>query len=420
MFTGLDARVERIEFGKSPRGEPYFNVIKLVGGSLREFWFPLRGYKLASDEIVAALSVGEELSPESVWKVFGYVVETIAPMLSVPTRPGLHEHCFVLPNGRVLGTDSWRVFLPSADGSRAGLFDDEGAVDEWRAIPGLAHGNPLLTMAIAFGLTGPVAALLGVDAPRIQLIGSCRPLISAVEDVVAAMWRRSRAEDAGYAQSWSQPLHVLHRIAAERTHTMMVIDDVAPTNADVGPARHSWDAGLGRHLPNESDETTIGVAQATPIFSVSTDIAAARTRRGAVRGGLQDRLIHIALDDGRSWIEDLHDYPDEEIFLLELNRQVRTHSGFMASFIIEVLLYMRDDDSVPTLRRYRDDYLQMARNCFAGVGDHTTRHEAFATIFATGEYLLVDCEFVPWRISDLGESLLVCEAAAIKTANEGF
>ena len=285
----------------------------------------------------------------------------------------------------------------------------------------MAHGNPLLTMAIAFALTGPVAALLGVDAPRIQLIGSCRPLISAVEDVVAAMWRRSRAEDAGYAQSWNQPLHVLHRIAAERTHTMMVIDDAAPTNADVGSDSQSWDAGHGRHPPNESHETIMGVPRGTPIFSVSSDIAAARARRcSAVRGGLQDRLIHIALDDGRSWIEDLHDYPDEEIFLLELNRQVRTHSGFMASFIIDVLLDMRDDDSVPTLRRYRDDYLQRARNCFAGVGDHTTRHEAFATIFATGEYLLVDCEHVPWRISDLAESLLVCEAAAIKTANEGF
>ena len=287
-FTSLDARVERIEFGKTQQGSRFFKVIQLVRGGLREYCFLLRDYKFARDQIVAALSVGEELSPECVWDLFGCVVETIAPMLSVPTQPGLHEYCFVLPNGRVLGTDPWPVFLPSADGSRAGLFDDKGDVDAWRAIPDLAHGNPLLTMAIAFALTGPVAALLGVDAPRIQLIGSCRPLISAVEDVVAAMWRRSRAEDAGYAQSWNQPLHVLHRIAAERTHTMMVIDDATPTNADVGSDSQSWDAGHGRHPPNENHETIMGVSRGTPIFSVSTDIAAARARRrGAVRGGLQ-------------------------------------------------------------------------------------------------------------------------------------
>ena len=165
----------------------------------------------------------------------------------------------------------------------------------------------------------------------------------------------------------------------------------------------------------------MGVARGTPIFSVSTDMAAARARlHGAVRGGLEDRLIDIALDDGRSWFEDLHGYPDEARFLSALNRLVTTHTGFMASFIIGVLLELRRDDWVSTLRRNRDDCLKMARNCFAGVGDHTTRHEAFATIFATGAYLLVDCEFVPWRISDLAESLLVCEAAAIKTANEGF
>ena len=120
-FTSMDARVERIEFGKSQQGDRFFKVVKLVRGKLREHWFPLRGYKRACDEIVAALSVGEELSPESVWNLFGYAVETAGPMLSVPTRPGLHGDCFVLPNGRVLGLEPWRVFLPSADGSRIGL-----------------------------------------------------------------------------------------------------------------------------------------------------------------------------------------------------------------------------------------------------------------------------------------------------------
>ena len=420
-FTSLEARVERIEFGKTQKGNRFFKVIQLVRGRLRECCFLLRDYKLARDQIVTALSVGDDRSPESVWNLFEYTVETAGPKLSDPTRPGLHEDCFVLPNGRVLGVLPWRVFLPSAEGSRIGLFGDEGDVDEWEAIPDLAHGNPLLTMAIAFAVTGPVAALLGIDAPCIQLIGSCRPVMSAIEDVVAAMWRRSRVEDAGYAQSWRQPLHVLHQIAAERTHTMMVIDDAPPTNADLGSDRQSWDAGHGRHPPNESHETMLGVSRCTPIFSVLTDIAAARARRrGAVRGGFQDRLIHIALDDGRSWIEDLHDYPDEAIFLSALNRLVRTHSGFVANFIIEVLCDVRHGDLVSTLRRYRNDHLGIARNCFARTGDYTTRHEAFATIFAAGASLLVDCELVPWKLSDLREALLVCEAAAIKTANDGF
>jgi hypothetical protein len=420
-FTSLDARVERIEFGKTQKGNRFFKVIKLIRGRLQEYPFLLRDYKLARDQIVATLSVGEELTPESVWNLFGYTVETAGPKLSVPTRPGLHEDCFVLPNGRVLGLLPWRVFLPSVDGSRVGPFHDDGDAGEWEAIPELAHGNPLLTMAIAFAVTGPVAALLGVDAPRIQLIGSCRPVISAVEDVVAAMWRRSRVEDADYAQSWSEPLHVLHRIAAERTHTMMVIDDAAPTNADLRSDRQSSGAGHGTHLPNESDETAIGVARATPIFSVSTDIAAARARRrGAVRGGPQDRLIDVALDDGRSWLEYLHDYPNEKSFLSALNRLVRTHSGFMASFIIDVLCDVRGEDLVSTLRRHRNNYLRMARNCFTGEGDHVMRHEAFATIFAAGAGLLVDWENVPWELSDLAESLLVCEGAAIKTAKEGF
>ena len=388
-----DARVERVEFGRTQQGDPFFKVVKLVRGRPREYWFPLRDYKLARDEIVAVLNVGEERSPESVWNLFGYAVETAGPKLSFPTRPGLHEDCFVLPNGRVLGPVPWRVFLPSADGSRIGLFDDEGDVGEWEAIPDLAHGNPLLTMAIAFAVTGPVAALLGIDAPRIQLIGSCRAVMSAVEDVVAAMWRRSRAEDAGYTESWKEPRSVLDRIAAERTHTMLVIDDAAPTNADIGADRESGDAGHGRQLPNESHQTIMGGTRATPIFSVSTDIAAARARRqGAVRGGLEDGLINIALDDRPSWFEDLHGYSNEANFLSAVNRLVRRNGGFMASFIIEVFCEVRNDHLVSRLRRHRDDYLKIAQHRFAAMGDHAMRHEAFGTIFAAGASLLVDWE----------------------------
>jgi hypothetical protein len=99
----------------------------------------------------------------------------------------------------------------------------------------------------------------------------------------------------------------------------------------------------------------------------------------------------------------------------------RCSIGFMANFFIGVFCEVRDidDDLVSTLRRHHGNYLKKAGNCFAGNGDHAMRHEAFATIFAAGG-LLVDWENVPWGVSDLTESLLVCEAAAIKTAKEGF
>jgi hypothetical protein len=54
-FTSLDARVERIEFGKTQKGNRFFKVIQLVRGRLRECCFLLRDYKLARDQIVTAL-----------------------------------------------------------------------------------------------------------------------------------------------------------------------------------------------------------------------------------------------------------------------------------------------------------------------------------------------------------------------------
>jgi hypothetical protein len=421
----LNAHVERIEFSKTQDGEPFLKVVKLVGGERREYRFPLHDYELARDEIIAALSVGEEAWYD--WGAIEYLVETIGPMVSGPTRPGLYEDCFVLPNGQVLfalaNHPGLPVFLPSVDGSRSGLTVHEGSYEEWAGIADLAHGNPLLTMAMAFAFTGPVAALLGIDAPHIQLVGSCSPFLFALEDVVASIWRRSRVEDAGYAQSWSQPQNVLYRIAAERAHTIMVIDDAAREKPDVEADKQSEDTERDSHLLNQQGKTTVGLGRATPIFSVSTDIAAARARCcGAVRGGLSDRLIHIALEDGRSWIENLHDHPNESSFLLELNGRVRAQGGFIAALFIEILYDVLPNvhSFVPDLHRYRDDYLRMARERFAEMGDHTARHEAFATIFAAGAGLLVSFYDDLLELSDLTESVLVCEAAARKTANEGF
>ena len=42
---------------------------------------------------------------------------------------------------------------------------------------------------MALGLTGPVSALLGVEAPKIQLIGSCGVAMNAVANVAASMVR---------------------------------------------------------------------------------------------------------------------------------------------------------------------------------------------------------------------------------------
>jgi Domain of unknown function (DUF927) len=420
--TDSDTRIERIEFAKTRDGAQVFQVIKVVGGELREYWFPLEECEVARDEIVAALSIGE--APWLEWATVQYLVETLGPMVLGPTQPGLYEACFVLPNGQVifpLATNpSLPVFLPSVDGSRSGLPIHEGDYAEWGGMARLTRGNPLLTMAIAFAFTGPVAALLGVDAPHIELVGSCSSFMFAVEDLVASIWRRSRVEDAGYAQSWDQPQNVLYRIAAERAHTIMVIDDAPRENRDGGADRQSENAGRDSHLLSASNKTNIGVGRATPIFSVSTNIAASRARRcGAV---LRDRLIHIAVDDGQPWIADLHDYPNESAFLSALNRLVRRQSGYIAAFFIEILcdVLPHVDSFVPQLQGYRDSYLRMARDSFAAMGDHAMRHEAFATIFAAGAGILVSMIGGPLELSDLTDSVLACEAAAIKTANEGF
>ena len=415
-----NARVERIEFGKSQQGDPFFKITKLLRGTFREYWFPLRDYELERAQIMAALSEGgEERWAENDWGLFNDAVKIAAPKLSVPTRPGWHEDCFVLPNGRVLGLPNWRVFLPSADGSRSGLFDDDGRVEEWEAIPALAHGNSLLTMAIAFALTGPIAALLGIDAPCIQLIGSPGFAMSVIEDVVAAMWRRSRVEDAGFVESWNGPRRALDKIAEERAQTMLVIDDATPAEGAHSRFEDDWCPG---HARNERPKTMMKVARSAPVFSVSTNIDAARARRqGAARGGLEDRLIDIALDNSQSWLEELHGYPDDKTFLSDFHWLVRTHSGFLANFIVGYLDEMRYGDGwISKRHRRRKQYLKIARKSFAGRGDHEARHQAFATIFAAGESLLVGCELVPWSRSDLVESLLKCEAAAIDTANAGL
>ena len=91
---------------------------------------------------------------------------------------------------------------------------------------------------------------------------------------------------------------------------MLVIDDATPAEGAHSRFEDDWCPG---HARNERPETMMRVARSAPVFSVSTNIAAARARRhGAARGGLEDRLIDIALDNSQSWLEELHGYPDDE------------------------------------------------------------------------------------------------------------
>jgi hypothetical protein len=134
---------------------------------------------------------------------------------------------------------------------------------------------------------------------------------------------------------------------------------------------------------------------------------------------MMDGMIDIALDDGQSCFEDLHDYADEGGFVAGLQRLARNTSGYVANTIVDLLCESEEGDSREPPRAVRESYVASARGCFGRSGAYAEHHSAFATIYAAGVQLLIETEFVPWTMSELEESILICEAAAIRTAGKG-
>jgi uncharacterized protein (DUF927 family) len=95
----------------------------------------------------------------------------------------------------MFGHDSrLRVCLPEIYREFADKFASRGTLDAWQRIAKLAIGNSRLMLALALAFAGPVASLLNVEPPSVQLVGMNGAGKSAILTAAGSVCRDVRRE----------------------------------------------------------------------------------------------------------------------------------------------------------------------------------------------------------------------------------
>jgi putative DNA primase/helicase len=321
-----------------------------------------------------------------------------------------------------------RVCLPSIYREFADKFASRGTLSAWQRIAELAIGNSRLVLAVALAFTGPVASLLKVEPPGVQLVGMNGAGKTAILTAAGSVWGGRDDEIGTFAESWAQTKNKIDVLAAAHSGAFLVLDDTRTFERDTRVGFGNFKEAVMRmaegRLKGRHGDTGAPVQSRTPFLSSSNDSQddMARAVGDEIDDALRGRLIDVPLPAGIvGAFEDLHDFVDHAAFSVELLRVARQNYGVASvEFIQRMVEWCEQDEAglVAWLQARREAYLRLARRRVRSTSRDLTRfHQRFATIYAAGA-LAISLGVLPWNYGLLWEALLGCEAAHVELVGE--
>src|SRR5271166_5577854 len=415
-----------IAMGRCPQGHHFLELQIVVGGWRRRRILSMEEFEAAPDRVIALLEAGL-VTPSSRADFRRRVQEklrTLRPAFRVATRPGWYGRCFVLPSGEVFGHDPrLRVCLPEIYREFADKFASRGTLQGWQRIAELAIDNSRLMLAVALAFTGPVASLLRVEPPSIELVGMNGAGKTAILTVAGSVWGGRDDELGTFAESWAQTKNKVDVLAAAHSGTLLVLDDTRTFERNTRTRFGNFKEAVMRiaegRLKGRHGDAGAPVRWRTPFLSASNDSLddMARAVGDEIDDALRGRLIDVPLTAGIvGAFEDLKGFPDHAAFSVELLRVARQNYRVAAEQFLDGTVRWRARDEkglIAWLRARREAYLRFAKRRVKSTSRDLTRfHQRFATIYAAGALAIV-LGVLPWSYGLLWEALLGCEEAHV-------
>jgi len=423
--------IEIVAMGRCPQEHHFLELQIVVGGRRRRRILSMLEFEAAPDPMIASLEAGL-MTPSSRTHFRRRVhegVRTLRPTFRVATRPGWYGRSFVLPSGRVFGHDpGLRVCLPEIYREFADKFASRGSLQRWQRIAELAVGNSRLMLAVALAFTGPVASLLKVEPPSIQLVGMNGAGKTAIVTAAGSVWGGRDDELGTFAESWAQTKNKVDVLAAAHGGALLVLDDTRTfergSRVGFGNFKEAVMRMAEGRLKGRYGDAGAPVRSRTPVLSGSNDSLddMARAVGDEIDDALRGRLIDVPLPAGIvGAFEDLHDYADHAAFSVELLRVARENYGVAsARFLDGIVRWLARDGKglVAWLQARREGYLRLARRRVRSTSRDLTRfHQRFATIYAAAA-LAIRLGVLPWSYELLWKALLGCEEAHVESVEE--
>lgn len=415
MSDNADTRIVRR--GTGCDGEDYFKVCYKSGGKPMERIIASRD--LLSSNALRSIGVLTSSSRSVVVADAERALKNMRATFEVADRSGWFGNTFVWSDGECTGEEVPICLGPEyRDAER---MRDYGTLTDWRPVGNLARGNTRVMLVISHAFTGPVAQLLGVEAPAIQLVGEAGVFKTSLCAIAAAIWGTG-------VKSWHQTSNGLEEVALHHHGTHLVLDDFRVDKKF--PYRDL--RAIAIRLLDGRTKGRMGDRSKTfcsPILSNSNRTLDEHARLAALpndadQAALRGRLIEVPLVSDRSCLfEDMHGRVSALALIEELGLLAQDNAGRPAIEFVRRFHDLRCNDE-DGIRRWLDDarreYETRARATFEDLPgyDLTRVHGRFATIYAAG-LLANRLKLLRWSNAYLLEAIMTCEAAHLAICAEG-
>lgn len=229
----------------------------------------------------------------------------------VPQVGWASPDCFVLPD-EVIAADQADVILQSSELAEP-VYAQSGTLAEWQdSIGRMAKANPMMQLAIAVALAGPLLERVGGESGGPHYVGDSSCGKTTLIDAGRSVWG-----GAPFRRSWRTTANGLEGAACLFNDTVLVLDEIQEADPrEVGSIVYSLGNGVGKQRASRTGRARTPMRWKNSILSSGERSVGSVMREAGqqIKAGQTVRLLDIPVKRKHGAWDCLHEFSDGSTF----------------------------------------------------------------------------------------------------------
>jgi putative DNA primase/helicase len=311
-------------------------------GGWREWAMPMQMLAGMGDELRGELlSMGVEIDPSpNARRLLSTYLQATPPKRRIrcALQVGWCEDSFVLPD-TVIGPKASGLIFQSGERVHD-EYTTGGTLAGWQSeIAARAEGNPLLTLALSAGFSGPLLTKCNAESGGLHFVGDSSTGKTTLLEAACSVWG-----GANYRRSWRATANGMEGTAALLNDCLLALDEISECNPnEVGAIVYALGNGRGKQRASRSGNPRPLNRWHCMVLSSGERTIETTMQEGGNRAkaGQAVRLLDLQVARAFGAWDNLHDLPSGTAFSDAIKRAAATHYGHAGRAFLEKLT--RDD-----------------------------------------------------------------------------
>jgi len=315
--------------------------------------------------------------------ILRYVAAQTPPVrMRAASVTGWSGDAFVLPDTVIGADDIW--FQASG---RTAPYASAGSFETWRELAALATGNPLLMLAFASALAGPLLGPLNLDGAGVHIYGDSSSGKTTALHAAVSVWG-----GPAFKRTWRATANGLEGTGSLHSDTLLALDELGEIDPrSLYEAAYALINGTGKTRANRHGEARQASRWRVFLLSTGELTIAARMNAGGIeaKAGQELRILDVPVRGKHGLFDDLRGRATGATMSDEVRNLAAQHYGHAGPRFVEALVKAQREGLQIS------DQLQPILDRFGVEGQERRAARTFAVCALAGE-LAVQWRIAPW------------------------